>query len=69
MTPDMSGTLPIDEEPKDLGFGSIVGQEHSKRMLNRDGSLNVRREGMSRVASRSPYHFCLPCRGRSFRDC
>ena len=47
------------EEPKDLGFGAIVTQESRQRLLNRDGSFNVRREGLGFWASLSLYHFLL----------
>jgi inward rectifier potassium channel len=59
MTGDEAGPVPSAEEPKDLGFGSVVGQEHSKRLLNRDGSFNVRREGLPRGESHSLYHALL----------
>lgn len=39
----------------DLGFGSIVPRDTRRRLLNRDGSFNVRREGQAI----SPYHFLL----------
>ncbi len=47
------------EEPKDLGFGTVVGQADSPRLLNRDGSFNVRRGGLPRLASLSLYHALL----------
>jgi len=47
------------EEPKDLGFGAVVGQENAQRLLNRDGSFNVRRNGLPRLASLSLYHALL----------
>ena len=37
----------MDEEPKDLGFGSVVGGFNEKRLLNRDGTFNQHREGLS----------------------
>lgn len=45
--------------PSDLGFGSVVARESTKRFLNRDGSFNVRREGLSVWQSISPYHELL----------
>ena len=30
------------EESRDLGFGSVISQQHGLRLLNRDGSFNVR---------------------------
>jgi len=47
--PDLTAT------DRDLGFGSIVARDTRRRLLNRDGSFNVRREGQSV----SPYHFLL----------
>ncbi|HEX3868503.1 MAG TPA: ion channel [Gemmatimonadaceae bacterium] len=50
---------PIDEEPKDLGFGSVVGGVNEKRLLNRDGTFNQRRVGMPLLSSLSFYHYFL----------
>jgi inward rectifier potassium channel len=47
------------EEPKDLGFGTVVGGANEKRLLNRDGSFNPRREGLPFLSSLSLYHFFL----------
>jgi inward rectifier potassium channel len=47
------------EEPKDLGFGSIVGGDNEKRLLNRDGTFNPRRKGLSVLSSLSFYHYFL----------
>lgn len=47
------------EDPgRDLGFGSIVARSR-RRLLNRDGSFNVVREGMSPLTSLSLYHTLL----------
>jgi len=43
----------------DLGFGAVVAREIRTRLLNRDGSFNVRREGLSVWQELSPYHFAL----------
>jgi inward rectifier potassium channel len=59
MMPDATDLQPPADEPRDLGFGSQVGQEHSKRLLNRDGSFNVQRQGLPRGASHSLYHALL----------
>jgi len=37
----------------DLGFGSVIARESRRRLLNRDGSFNVRRAGLN---------FCPPYR-------
>jgi inward rectifier potassium channel len=43
----------------DLGFGAVVARESRTRLLNRDGSFNVRREGLSVWQELSPYHYAL----------
>ena len=43
----------------DLGFGSIVARESRQRLLNRDGTFNVRREGLHFWQSLSAYHYLL----------
>lgn len=44
-----------DEEPRDLGFGETVARESRVRLLNRDGSFNVRRSGIPLLRSVSIY--------------
>jgi inward rectifier potassium channel len=48
-----------DDINRDLGFGSVVSRESRQRLLNRDGSFNVRRDGMKPFASLSLYHQLL----------
>lgn len=43
----------------DLGFGAVVARESRRRLLNRDGSFNVRREGLRFWESLSAYHYLL----------
>ncbi|HEY6843917.1 MAG TPA: potassium transporter, partial [Thermoanaerobaculia bacterium] len=43
----------------DLGFGSVVARESHARLLNRDGSFNVRREGLNFWQEFFPYHYFL----------
>ncbi len=43
----------------DLGFGSVVARESRKRLLNRDGTFNVRRDGLRFWESLSAYHYLL----------
>ena len=50
-------TAPVD--PNDLGFGAVVSRQARERLLNRDGSFNVRREGLGFVDSLSSYHWLL----------
>lgn len=47
------------DEPKDLGFGSVVGGVNEKRLLNRDGTFNPRRHGLPLLSSLSLYHYFL----------
>jgi len=55
-----SRTPPAAEDPnRDLGFGAVVARESRKRFLNKDGSFNVVREGLSFFRSLSPYHYLL----------
>jgi inward rectifier potassium channel len=55
-----SRTPPTAEDPnRDLGFGAVVARESRKRFLNKDGSFNVVREGLSFFRSLSPYHYLL----------
>jgi inward rectifier potassium channel len=43
----------------DLGFGSVVARESRQRLLNRDGTFNVRRDGLRFWESLSAYHYLL----------
>lgn len=43
----------------DLGFGSVVARDSRGRLLNRDGSFNVRREGLRFWQSLSAYHYLI----------
>jgi inward rectifier potassium channel len=47
------------EAESDLGFGSVVARESRQRLLNRDGTFNVRREGLRFWQSLSAYHYLL----------
>ena len=47
------------EEEKDLGFGAVVASERKQRLLNRDGSFNVSREGLGVWEALNPYHSLL----------
>jgi inward rectifier potassium channel len=48
---------PIEE--RDLGFGAIVSRESEQRLLNRDGSFNVKREGIGFWQTLNLYHLLL----------
>jgi len=43
----------------DLGFGSVVSRESQQRLVNRDGSFNVQRKGLSFWSSFTFYHALL----------
>jgi inward rectifier potassium channel len=47
------------EETRDLGFGTAVAGESRQRLLNRDGSFNVSRRGLTLGSSLSLYHLLL----------
>lgn len=48
-----------EEELRDLGFGAVVSRDSRQRLLNRDGSFNVVRKGLSFWSSLSLYHALL----------
>ncbi len=48
-----------DDVNTDLGFGAVVARESRQRLLNRDGTFNVRRQGASFWDSISLYHYLL----------
>jgi inward rectifier potassium channel len=49
----------VEEAERDLGFGSIVTGQSRERLLNPDGSFNVRRTGLPFLSSLNPYHTLL----------
>ncbi|MDB4891483.1 MAG: channel, inward rectifier [Gemmatimonadetes bacterium] len=51
-------TPPVDE-PKDLGFGSVVGGANERRLIERDGSFTARRDGFPLFSYRNLYHAML----------
>lgn len=64
--PDRASSSTPSGEYKDLGLGSVVGGANEKRLLNRDGSFNPRREGMSFLAALNAYHFFLTISWKRF---
>lgn len=50
---------PPSDINSDLGFGSVVARESRRRLLNRNGTFNVKREGLSFLQSLSAYHYFL----------
>ena len=58
MTARAPRIVPAEEE-KDLGFGAVVANERTHRLLNRDGSFNVSRDGLGVWEALNPYHWLL----------
>jgi inward rectifier potassium channel len=54
------------EEKGDLGFGAVVSTASRKRLLNPDGSFNVRRVGLPWSEAVSLYHSALTLRWPAF---
>jgi len=52
-------TAEAELRDRDLGFGSVVSRESRLRLLNRDGSFNVVREGLGWLGTLAPYHLLL----------
>ena len=50
---------PRPDLDSDLGFGAVVARDTRTRLLNRDGTFNVRREGLPLFTSLSSYHYLL----------
>jgi len=55
----------VTEDPVDPGFGAKVSNA-SQRLLNRDGTFNARRRGMSAAQAWDPYHDLLNMTWRKF---
>jgi len=63
---DGSGPPVSMDENRDLGFGSVVASESRQRLVNRDGTFNVMRSGLSFWTSLSLYHILLNASWRRF---
>lgn len=50
---------PSDDDFKDLGFGAEIARSSRERLLNRDGTFNVVREGLDPFSRLSLYHWSL----------
>jgi inward rectifier potassium channel len=48
-----------EQDLRDLGFGAMISRESQARLLNRDGSFNVERRGLSFCQWFSAYHVML----------
>lgn len=56
----MSSDTPLlQNRDNDLGFGAVVSRQSGQRLLNRDGSFNVVRSGLSLIEGLAPYHNLL----------
>jgi inward rectifier potassium channel len=62
---DAAGDL-VKDQDRDLGFGSVVAEGSRQRFINRDGSFNVRRAGLTVVRSLNLYHYLLSMTWRTF---
>lgn len=56
----------LRDEDRDLGFGSVVAGQSRERLLNQDGSFNVRRTGLPLLSSLNTYHLLMTMRWRTF---
>lgn len=54
------------EEERDLGFGSVVTGQSRERLLNPDGTFNVRRTGLPWITSLNLYHTLLSMKWSTF---
>lgn len=57
------------DDTKDLGFGSLVSSSTSQRLINKDGSFNVKRRGHNVLRSRSLYHYLISITWSRFLLC
>lgn len=62
--------LPLDgstrHDERDLGFGTVVSGQSRERLLNPDGTFNVRRTGLSVLSSLNLFHTLLTMSWRRF---
>ena len=56
---DSRPAVAAGDEPKDLGFGSIVGGANERRLIERDGRFTARREGFAPLSYLNGYHAML----------
>ncbi|HQU82566.1 MAG TPA: hypothetical protein PKY59_05565 [Pyrinomonadaceae bacterium] len=55
-----------ENDKRDLGFGSVVSDQSRERLLNQDGSFNVKRTGLSYLSSLNLYHTLLTMQWKTF---
>lgn len=53
------GAVPRFEDKGDFGFGAVASTESRHRLLNKNGTFNVRRVGLGWLESQSLYHTLL----------
>jgi inward rectifier potassium channel len=58
--------MATNREQNDLGFGTVVAAQSRVRLVNRDGSFNVERDGKIRSILLSPYNVLLTIRWSQF---
>jgi len=58
--------MAVNQEPKDLGFGSVVAAQSRVRLMNRDGTFNVQRGGRLAAIIGNPYHSLLTINWAAF---
>ena len=49
----------VEDTERDLGFGAVISRESEQRLLNRDGTFNVQREGIGFWQTLNLYHVLL----------
>lgn len=59
LDPHSPASRQAQEIDTDLGFGQVVARESRRRLLNPDGTFNVRRSGLRFWESLSAYHYLL----------
>ncbi len=59
MTDPLFKTSEQTDPNRDLGLGSVVGGANELRLLNRNGTFNPRREGLSWLTGLHAYHYLL----------
>lgn len=62
----LAGSDPPRELDRDLGFGTVVAGQSRERLLNSDGSFNVRRTGLPIASSVNLYHTLLSMKWSTF---
>lgn len=63
---ELEGAEFAREHERDLGFGSVVAEQSRIRFLNRDGTFNVARDGLSPLVSLNLYHALMAMSWRKF---